>query len=75
MLCTADSGENTHWISGFCRELGVSIILRMDYSPSFLENLTFLELEEVDLNVEPAFLRLKDEPVTKAAMQFGGIVE
>ncbi|TJY41764.1 LysR family transcriptional regulator [Cohnella pontilimi] len=57
------------------RELGLSIIPRMDYSSPFLKNIMFLELEEIKIDVEPAFLRLKDEPISKAAIQFWGIVE
>lgn len=57
------------------RELGLSIVPRMDYSSPFLENITFLELEEIKIDVKPAFLRLKDEPISKAAIQFWGIME
>jgi LysR family transcriptional regulator, salicylic acid-responsive activator of bsdBCD len=56
------------------RELGVSIIPRMDYSSPFLENITFLKLSEIRIEVEPAFLCLKDEPSSKAALQFWEII-
>jgi LysR family transcriptional regulator, salicylic acid-responsive activator of bsdBCD len=57
------------------RELGLSIIPRMDYSSSISENVTLLELEEINIDVEPTFLRLKDEPTSKAAIQFWEIVQ
>jgi LysR family transcriptional regulator, salicylic acid-responsive activator of bsdBCD len=56
------------------RELGVSIIPRMDDSSPFLENITFLELSEIRIEVEPAFLCLKDEPSSKAALQLWEII-
>jgi LysR family transcriptional regulator, salicylic acid-responsive activator of bsdBCD len=57
------------------RELGLSIIPKMDYSSPISENVTLLELEEINIDVEPTFVRLKDEPISKAAIQFWEIVQ
>lgn len=57
------------------RGLGLSIIPRMNYSSSFVEQTTLFKLKEFDFSVEPVFLRLKDEPSSKAVTQFWEIVE
>ena len=50
--------------------LGLSIIPRMDYASFFVEHIMLFELKEFDFSMEPVFLRLKDEPISKAATQF-----
>lgn len=55
--------------------LGVSIIPRMDYASSFLENLTLFELKQFSHNVEPVILKLKDAPTSKVVAQFWDIVD
>lgn len=57
------------------RGLGISIIPRMDYTSHFLENTTLFELKQFDFSVEPVFIRLKDKPLSKAAIQFWKIVD
>lgn len=57
------------------RELGLSIIPRMDYISPFLERTKFLELKQFDYSVEPVMIRLKDELISKAATQFWEIIE
>lgn len=56
------------------RGLGYSIIPRMNYASLFFENTTLYELKQFEYNVEPVFLRLKDERISKAATQFWEIV-
>lgn len=55
--------------------LGVSIIPRMDYASSFLENLSLFELKQFSHNVEPVILKLKDAPTSKVVAQFWDIVD
>ncbi|WP_053363367.1 LysR family transcriptional regulator [Bacillus sp. FJAT-27251] len=57
------------------RGLGLSIIPRMEYASPFPEHTTLLELEELDYSMEPVFLRVKDEPFSKAAVQFWEMIE
>ena len=52
------------------RGLGLSIIPRMNYASPFLEHITLFELKQFNFSTEPVFLRLKDEPISKAATQF-----
>lgn len=52
------------------RELGISVIPRMDYTPPFLGNTMLLELEQFDVSVEPVMVKLKDERISKAVSQF-----
>lgn len=56
------------------RGLGLSIIPGMEYPSPILEKITFHKLEQINLDVEPVFLRLKEEPASKAAVQFWDIV-
>ena len=56
------------------RGLGLSIIPRMDYTSPFLEHITLIELKQFDFSVEPVIVKLKDEPISKAATQFWEIV-
>ena len=55
--------------------LGISIIPRMDYASSFLENLSLFELKQFSHNVEPVILKLKDAPTSKVVAQFWDIVD
>lgn len=55
--------------------LGVSIIPKMDYASSFLENLSLFELKQFSHNVEPVILKLKDAPTSKVVAQFWDIVD
>ncbi|MBA9026641.1 MULTISPECIES: LysR family transcriptional regulator [Bacillaceae] len=57
------------------RGLGLSIIPKMDYDSPFLEHTTLFELKQFDFSMEPVFLRLRDEPNSKAATQFWEIVD
>ena len=41
----------------------------------FLEHITLVELKQFDFCMEPVFLRLKDEPISKAATQFWEILD
>lgn len=52
------------------RELGISVIPRMDYTPPFLGNTMLLELKQFDVSVEPVMVKLKDERISKAVSQF-----
>ena len=52
------------------RGLGISIIPRMDYQSLFFERLRMYELLQINLSVEPVFMKLKDEPISKVALQF-----
>jgi LysR family transcriptional regulator, salicylic acid-responsive activator of bsdBCD len=52
------------------RGLGLSIIPKMNYASFFVEHTMLFELKEFDFSMEPVFLRLKDEPISKAATQF-----
>ncbi|MCM3671339.1 LysR family transcriptional regulator [Mesobacillus maritimus] len=57
------------------RGLGLSIIPRMDYASPYSEHTTLLDLEGFEFSMEPVFLRLKDEPIPKAASQFWEMIE
>ncbi|MFJ8235859.1 LysR family transcriptional regulator [Ureibacillus sp. NPDC094379] len=52
------------------RGLGISIIPKMDYTTPTTENVTLIEMEYFDFAVEPVMVKLKDEPIPKAAVQF-----
>ncbi|WP_409275088.1 LysR family transcriptional regulator [Neobacillus sp. SCS-31] len=61
-------------VSLVSRGLGLSIIPRMDYVSTFLGHTVLFELQELDFSVEPIFVKLKDEPISKAAHHFWEIV-
>ncbi|WP_059173904.1 LysR family transcriptional regulator [Bacillus sp. FJAT-27445] len=61
-------------VSLVSRGIGLSIIPRMDYVSPFLEHTMLFELEQLDFSVEPVFVKLKDEPSSKAAHHFWEIV-
>lgn len=52
------------------RGLGLSIIPKMDYNTPFLENVSVYEMSEFNFSVEPVFVKLKNESISKAANQF-----
>lgn len=52
------------------RGLGISIIPRIHHKSLFFDHLTIYEFEQFDFSVEPVVMKLKDEPISKAAMQF-----
>ena len=55
--------------------IGISIIPRMNYSSFWIEQTMLFELKEFDFRVEPVFLRLTDEPISKAVTQFWENIE
>lgn len=57
------------------RGLGVSIIPRMHYKSLFFEQLKIYEFEQFDFSIEPVMMKLKDEPISKAAAQFWNMVK
>ncbi|QFF98645.1 LysR family transcriptional regulator [Psychrobacillus glaciei] len=52
------------------RGIGITIIPRMHYKSLFFEHLKIYELQQFDFSVEPVMMKLKDEPISKAAVQF-----
>ncbi|WP_391121575.1 LysR family transcriptional regulator [Psychrobacillus sp. L3] len=56
------------------RGIGITIIPRMHYKSLFLEHLKIYELQQFDFSVEPVMMKLKDEPISKAAAQFWEMV-
>ncbi|MGE7667853.1 LysR family transcriptional regulator [Ureibacillus composti] len=52
------------------RGLGISIIPKMDYATPSIENVTLIEMDDFDFAVEPVMVKLRGEPITKAAVQF-----
>ncbi|MCM3112845.1 LysR family transcriptional regulator [Lederbergia lenta] len=57
------------------RGLGISIIPRMHYKSLFFDHLKIYEFGQFDFSVEPVIMKLKDEPISKAAMQFWEVVK
>jgi DNA-binding transcriptional LysR family regulator len=55
--------------------IGISIIPRMNYSSFSIEQVRLFELKKFDFRVEPIFLRLRDEPLSKAVTQFWESIE
>lgn len=56
------------------RGIGLSIIPRMDYKSLFFEHLKIYELPQFEFSVEPVMMKLRNEPISKAAAQFWEIV-
>lgn len=56
------------------RGIGISIIPKMHYKSMLFEHLKIYELDQVDFEVEPVMLKLKDAPISKAAVQFWEMV-
>ncbi|WP_391208863.1 hypothetical protein [Psychrobacillus sp. L4] len=52
------------------RGLGITIIPRMYYKSLFFKHFKIYELQQFDFSVEPVMMKLKDEPISKAAAQF-----
>lgn len=62
-------------VSLVSRGLGLSIIPRMNYSSHLADQSFLYELKEFNFSVEPVFLKLKNEPISKVVTQFWEIVE
>ena len=56
------------------REVGISIIPRLHYKSLLFEHYKVYEMQQFNFSVEPVLMKLKDEPISKAAVQFWNLV-
>ncbi|MGE6536761.1 LysR family transcriptional regulator [Bacillus luti] len=62
-------------VSLVSKELGLSVIPRMDYTSPFLEHTKLFELKQFDFHLEPVIVKLKDQKISKVASQFWEMVD